>query len=215
LFAPTPARGHDAPEKYITKVQHYPQSAELAARHEAGHVQMLLAAGVVPALVELIDDAEGPCGRTKPPKVRVPNDVTREVAVAGYAVELRRYRDGRLVDEKGTPISERNFIAEAVAQNAAKDKVTYFGENREQANKCWPAEDDWRFMQAGEAVSKKLNMGFVEDFAAELLTKGRLETADIETIGRRHGLLPRRGRIAGLKKLVDALKAQGRRWSGQ
>jgi len=167
-------------------VRHYPRSEELVCLHEAGHVERILTAGGMPEFVEIYDDPE-PFGRSRAP-VFV-GRTRQEVAVAGFAVELSLFKESRLIDAAGVPVTMKQFIQGAVAEHAAEDKVRFFGENRERIDGCWPPEDDLMFMQAGECLRTRLNMAFVEDFATELLNRRRLEVPEIQAIARRHGLL--------------------------
>ena len=97
------------------------------------------------------------------------------------------FEAGRLVDAEGRPVTEKDFIAEAVGQNAAKDKEMFYGENREGANGCWPEADDVAFIEFAQAVKALLDNRFVEEMAAELVAKGRLEAAEIAAIAARRG----------------------------
>jgi len=104
-------------------------------------------------------------------------------------VELYLHKAARLVDANGNGVSDKLFIQEAVANHAANDKIMFFGENRELATGCWPRTDDQRFMECGDRMLQFLNVAFLNDFATELLNKQRLGKAEIERIGRRHGVI--------------------------
>ena len=167
-------------------IQHRPRSEELVCLHEGGHVQFILAARTLPEFVEIVQDAE-PYGRTR--ALQFTGRRKRVIAVAGYAVELYLHKAARLVDANGNGVSDKLFIQEAVANHAANDKIMFFGENRELATGCWPRTDDQRFMECGDRMLQFLNVAFLNDFATELLNKQRLGKAEIERIGRRHGVI--------------------------
>jgi hypothetical protein len=139
----------------------------------------------VPEFVEIYGDLEFFA------KTRTPAFSGRQrenIAASGYAVELWLYRQCRLVDAHGEPVTQKAFIQEAIGENASADKIKYFGENREQANGCWPADDDREFMTRGDALSQLISVPFIDEFATTLVQARRLEKMDIEAIAKRHGL---------------------------
>ena len=116
----------------------------------------------------------------------------RRRAPARHLLGWARRRDcsvaGRLVDAAGKPIAEKSFIVEALGKNAAGDKRIFFGENRAGSDGCWPKGDDEAFIGYAQNVKAFVDMHFIEDFATELMAKGRLEAAAIQTIADRHGV---------------------------
>ncbi|MGO8955080.1 MAG: hypothetical protein ACLPWS_17830 [Rhodomicrobium sp.] len=166
-------------------IRHSPKSDELVCLHEAGHVLEILKNGAVPEFVEIYSDPE-PSAKTRTPAFS--GRARENVAASGYAVEVWLYRKSRLVDAHGEPVTEKAFMQEAIGENASADKIKYFGENREQENGCWPADDDLEFMKRGLKLSEQLNVPFIEEFATTLVEVRRLEKMDIEAIAKRHGL---------------------------
>ena len=145
--------------------------------HEAGHAVAAIACEVLPASVEII---EGPPvhGRNRIPLVTDPQNRLL-ISAAGLAVELALFRAGRLVDDAGDQISQSTFIQQALGNNAAGDKVSYFGSCREQPDGTWPTEDDEVFLATSAQVESILLMDRVEALAGELLEKRILDSETI------------------------------------
>jgi hypothetical protein len=165
-------------------VLHSPRSLELTCLHEAGHVLMLLKENVIPELVEVHSEPEI-YGRTRAAKVG--GAARRGVSSAGLAVEFALFDAGRLVDAEGKPVTEGSFLQAAVGEHAFEDKIMFFGQNRG-ADGFWPKKDDEAFIGFAQTVKAFLNMHFIEDFATELMEKGRLDADSIQMIAERHGV---------------------------
>jgi len=149
-------------------------SEEAICLHEAGHACAAFMVGLTPELIEFLDD-KGSNGRARS-RIPVGNcEERRMVACAAFAVEYNLYRAERLTDASGVAINEGTFIHHAVAQNAALDKQSFFADNREQPDGCWPKADDEAFMEAGQCIAKKIPMECVEALAEALLNERRLE----------------------------------------
>jgi hypothetical protein len=151
-------------------------SDEAICLHEAGHASAALVIGLIPEFIEFGDD-EGSKGRARN---RIPvgdRQQRRLVASAAYAVEYNLFRAGRLTNAAGGAIDEKTFIHLAIGQNAAFDKVQFFGEDRERSDKTWPADDDRAFMTAGQQLAGSLPMGLVIDLAEAMLNERHVERA--------------------------------------
>ena len=163
-------------------VRDFPRSAELACLHEGGHVLALAREGVFPEFVELYAEPDFHA-RTRAPVL--PGSERRGIAAGGTAVEIALFNEGRLVDGDGRQIAEREFVIEAIGQNAATDKLPFFGADRREADGVWPKGDDEEYVAFARTLSDFVDMDFVEAFAGELLAKGRLEKAEIEALADR------------------------------
>jgi hypothetical protein len=89
------------------------------------------------------------------------------------------FRAGRLTNAAGGAIDEKIFIHLAIGQNAAFDKVQFFGEDREGPDKKWPAADDRAFMVAGQQIARRLPMDLVVALAEAMLNERCVERARI------------------------------------
>ncbi|AHJ69030.1 Hypothetical protein GbCGDNIH2_7211 [Granulibacter bethesdensis] len=85
------------------------------------------------------------------------------------------YMAGRLTDATGVAIDQKAFIQLAIGNNAAHDKVQFFGQNREGPDKMWPAADDRTFMDTGQGLAKMLPMDLVVALAEAMLNERRVE----------------------------------------
>jgi hypothetical protein len=151
---------------------------EAICLHEAGHACAALMVGLVPEFIEFVDD-EGSEGRARN-RMPVGDSQQRHlVACAAYAVEYNLFRAGRLANAAGDPITEKAFIHIAIGNNAALDKVKFFGEDREGPSKTWPAADDRVFMTAGQQIAGSLSMDLVVALAEAMLNEHRVERAKI------------------------------------
>lgn len=153
-------------------------SDEAICLHEAGHACAALVVGLIPEFVEFVDE-EGAKGRARN---RMPVGDTRQrliVASAAYAVEYNLFMAHRLTNASRVVIDEKTFIHLAIGQNAALDKIQFFGEDREDADKMWPPNDDRTFMAAGQRIAGSLPMGLVFALAEAMLNERRLERARI------------------------------------
>lgn len=153
-------------------------SDEAICLHEAGHACAALVVGLVPEFIEFVDD-EGSEGRARN---RMPVGDPEQrcvVACAAYAVEYNLYMAGRLTNAAGGGIAEKTFIHLAIGNNAALDKVKFFGEDREGANKTWPAADDRAFMTAGQRIAGRLPMDLVVALAEAMLNERRVDRVRI------------------------------------
>jgi hypothetical protein len=153
-------------------------SDEAICLHEAGHACAALVVGLIPEFVEFVDE-EGAKGRARN---RIPVGDTQQrliVASAAYAVEYNLFMAHRLTNASCVVIDEKTFIHLAIGQNAALDKIQFFGEDREGADKMWPANDDRTFMAAGQRIAGSLPMGLVFALAEAMLNERRLERARI------------------------------------
>ena len=157
-------------------------SDEAVSLHEAGHACVALVCGCPPALMEIIDGPP-PYGRTSIPPAQ-DADTRRYIACAGFAVEVWLFKAGRIVDALGQKLTEKHFIQVSVAQNAALDKVKFFGEDRERADKTWPPADDLTFMTYGQNLAKQLPIACVEALATALLNERRLSGVRILEIAK-------------------------------
>ncbi|MGT2441024.1 hypothetical protein ACU4GH_40390 (plasmid) [Bradyrhizobium betae] len=156
------------------KIDFVTPSDEAICLHEAGHTYAALVVGLYPVLVEFVH-LEGSPGLARN-SIPVGDDGQRRlVACAAYAVEYKLFRAGRLTDASGAVLDEKTFIHYAIGGNAALDKVKFFGEDREQANGCWPAADDRAFMDAGAGLARHLSMDCVFAIAEAMLNERRLE----------------------------------------
>lgn len=118
--------------------------------------------------MELIDDPAS-IGAARI-NVLIPSaELRRLVACGALAVEINLHEAGRLVDASGSSISETQFLETALGQNAAMDKIKFFGGDFEQANKCWPTHMDMKFLEASAALAQKISMPCVFDIATALL----------------------------------------------
>src|SRR4051812_16781244 len=102
-------------------------SAELAAFHEAGHVETALQEGVTIVGVELYRERPRSYGRTRTHKPDT-HLQRMHVALGGFAAEFVLYRASRLVKEDGQPPTEKEFL-DHVFNNAVEDRISYFGQD--------------------------------------------------------------------------------------
>ncbi|WP_441259616.1 hypothetical protein AB7008_23660 [Bradyrhizobium sp. 521_C7_N1_3] len=160
-------------------------SAAAICLHEAGHATAALMTGIAPVLMEFVDDPGSPgLARTRMPLLTQSQRET--VACAAFAVEYQLFRRNRLVDSKGVPLLERDFIQIALGSNAAQDKVNYFGANHERSNGTWPKPYDEAFMRRGIDLAANLKMPLVIELAEVLLNERRLLCPRIIEIGAKH-----------------------------
>jgi hypothetical protein len=153
-------------------------SDEAICLHEAGHACAALVVGLIPEFIEFVDD-EGSKGRARN---RMPVGDTQQrriVASAAYAVEYNLFMAHRLTNASCVAIAEKTFIHLAIGNNAAHDKVQFFGEDREGPDKKWPAADDRDFMVAGQQIARRLPMDLVVALAEAMLNERRVERARI------------------------------------
>lgn len=153
-------------------------SDEAICLHEAGHACAALIVGLVPEFIEFVDD-EGSEGRARNRMPIGDPQQRRLVACAAYAVEYNLFRAGRLTSAAGGTITEKAFIHIAIGNNAALDKVKFFGEDREGPNKTWPEADDRAFMTAGQQIAGRLPMDLVVALAEAMLNEHRVERGRI------------------------------------
>jgi hypothetical protein len=153
-------------------------SDEAICLHEAGHACAALVVGLIPEFIEFVDD-EGAKGRARN---RIPVGDTQQrrvVASAAYAVEYNLFMAHRLTNASCVVIDEKTFIHLAIGQNAALDKIQFFGEDREGPDKTWPVNDDRSFMTVGQQIAGSLPMGLVVALAEAMLNERRVERARI------------------------------------
>lgn len=182
----------------IPKLIDYVTPSEVAiCLHEAGHAAAALLVGVAPALVELTKDPSllGPARN----RIPIGSQAQREsIACGAFAVEYRQYREGRLVDDQGKPVDERQFVQIALGSNAHEDKVRFFGANLEQPDLRWPKPYDEVFMRRGISLARQLSMLLVTEIAEALrhgrrrpMARGALHSRGAHRRQRQHGALPR------------------------
>ncbi|MDQ0393707.1 hypothetical protein [Labrys monachus] len=151
-------------------------SDEAICLHEAGHACAALMVGLIPEFIEFVD-GDGSQGRARNRMPVGDPQQRRVVACAAYAVEYNLYMARRLTNAAGVVIGEKTFIHLAIGNNAALDKIKFFDEDREGADKTWPADDDRAFMAAGHQLSGRLPMDLVVALAEAMLNERRLERA--------------------------------------
>jgi hypothetical protein len=123
--------------------------------------------GELPEFVEIYVDPE-PYGITRTPSFY--GSAGKDIAAAGFAVELWLYNQCRLVDAEWKPVTEHAFIQEAIGQNASADKIKFF--EKDKSNKgFWTEVDDVIFMKWGQRLSSLLDIPFIEELATALLAK--------------------------------------------
>jgi hypothetical protein len=150
-------------------------SDEAICLHEAGHACAALVVGLIPEFIGFVHDGAQGRARNRMP-VGDPQQ-RRVVACAAYAVEYNLYRAGRLTNAAGVVIDEQTFIHLAIGNNAALDKIKFFGEDREGPDKTWPASDDRAFMTAGHQLAGSLPMDLAVALAEAMLNERRVERA--------------------------------------
>ena len=138
--------------------------------HEAGHAYACLHVGIVPKFMELIDDPSSLGTARVSASVPQP-ELRRLVACGALAVELNLHKAGRIVDTSGVPLTDKQFIDVALGNNAAMDKIMYFGRDFEQANKRWPKQMDEAFLSLAKALAEEISMPCVFDLATALLNE--------------------------------------------
>lgn len=158
-------------------------SSRYVCLHEAGHAAATYLQHGIVEFVEIIQSTNDRIGgrtRTNLP----PTADGKTIASAGFAIEYLLFKEGRIVSSDGEPITEKGFI-DAAINNAAEDKVNFFGANHMQGDGTWPEEMDREYMIYGiqiVAPCLKPMLGKVEAFAAALECASRLEQAQIEEL---------------------------------
>jgi hypothetical protein len=153
-------------------------SDEAVCLHEAGHACAALVLDLIPEFIEFVGD-DCTQGRARN---RIPVGDPQQrcvVACAAYAVEYKLYIARRLTNAAGVVIDEKTFIHLAIGNNAALDKIKFFGEDRERPDKTWPGDDDRAFMTAGQQIAGNLPMDLVVALAEAMLNERRVERARI------------------------------------
>ena len=106
----------------------------------------------------------------------------KNIASAGFAIEVMLYQAGRIGESDASQISESAFIADAMA-HAMSDKASFFGGDFVEADGAWPADMDVAFMRyAMQHVVPRLapHMLSIEALARNLSFKTRMEREEIE-----------------------------------
>ena len=96
-------------------------------------------------------------------------------AVSSVFHPLLPSSDQSVIARTSTPSLRRS----AIGNNAALDKVKFFGEDREGPNKTWPEADDRAFMTAGQQIAGRLPMDLVVALAEAMLNEHRVERGRI------------------------------------
>ena len=154
--------------------------------HEAGHATAALVVGLAPSLIEIVENNPGSPGLARS---RIPQGTQQErriIACAALAVEFQLYEAGRLVDGFGAQIDEATFIRIAVGNNAALDKILYFGADHADENGVWPKANDEAFIASARGLSTVLPMALIKELAETLLTERQLDCPRVIEIGAKH-----------------------------
>lgn len=144
--------------------------------HEAGHAAATYLVGGTVEFIELMPEARTNANR--------PPAGVRTIACAGFAMEFILYRDKRLVQADGLPITEKSFI-DAAMNSTMLDKSSYFGSNLMQSDGTWPEHMDREFMNfAIRHVVPLMDelLPKIVELALALEAGGRLERSEIERI---------------------------------
>ena len=150
--------------------------------HEAGHAAATYLVGGSVEFIELLPQGSTEAG-AKARTIR-PHGTERTIAVGGFAVEYLLFRQGRLLDERGTMMTEKGFIDSAM-NNSSADKISFFGSNLMEADGTWPAAQDREYMNFGvTVVAPQLEpmLDRIQRLAEALQAKTRVERAEIESI---------------------------------
>jgi hypothetical protein len=151
-------------------------SPELASFHEGGHVDLALGLGVQVIESELHCGTPRSGGRTR--IYGEPQDRNR-VGLGGYAAEFYLHKTGRLVKPGGGRLTDKEFMDSAM-NNAADDKISYFGCDYTQPSGLWPGVLDEKFMNHGATISNSfMRFQVVELIADALLIANRLDEQQI------------------------------------
>ncbi|GAB3038570.1 hypothetical protein GCM10027285_23250 [Oleiagrimonas citrea] len=151
-------------------------SPELACFHEGGHADLALGLGVQVIESELHRGTPRSGGRMR--AFGTPEDRNR-VGLGGYAAEFYLHKMGRLVKPGGGRLTDKEFMDSAM-NNAADDKVSYFGCDFVQQSGLWPGGLDREFMSHGATISNSfMRFQVVESIADALLIKDRLNAQEI------------------------------------
>jgi hypothetical protein len=159
-------------------------SDEAVCLHEAGHACVAVIVGLAPALLEFIDDPNS-IGKARSSIPVGDQQQRRLIACAAYAVEYNLFCAGRLVDSFSKQIDQSTFAQIAVGQNAALDKIKFFGGDLSYGTGSWPVAHDLTFIENGQTLASTLPMEFVFAIGEALLAKKRLDCAEILHISRK------------------------------
>lgn len=151
-------------------------SPELAAWHEAGHVETALRVGATVVKVELYRGCSRSHGRTRVDRT---DAQAGHIALGGFAVEVLLYLQGRLHDADGTPMTMKEFIDGAI-RNAADDYAAFWKLHPELAESLDEKGRDEKFMAYARGMAEdKMNFAVVERVANALLAHNRLDEAGL------------------------------------
>jgi hypothetical protein len=151
-------------------------SPEYACLHEAGHAEAALRQGARAIEMHLYRDPERCWGRTR---VERREDQASEIAVGGFGVEYRLFRQGRLLQQDGTAPTEVEFIDRAY-KNAAEDFPAFWRSTQIPGAGLTDRDRDWIFMnEAIRLATHVMRLDRVERIAAALLAADFLDEAAI------------------------------------
>ena len=155
------------------------RSRELAAFHEAGHVETALSVGARVDLVELLVEGKRHYGRIR---VERTDGQKMHISLGGFAAAYVLFKRGRLLKEDGTRPTEKEFLNHA-ANNSFVDRQSFFGCDALIKDSQFDIEQDRQFMKyAVGRATNNMRFDFVELIADALLLRGRLEGHDLEAI---------------------------------
>jgi hypothetical protein len=158
-----------------------PTDLALRCFHEAGHAAATYQVG---GHVVLIDTNTGIPHLPAKTTAQRPEEGKHVIAAAGFAIEYLLFKQQRLVDGSGAPLSEKAFINQAF-DNAIEDKIAFFGEDCALPDGTWPEEIDRYFMNfAIQKVAPTLERLFpaIEKLANALGISRRVNREKIEEI---------------------------------
>lgn len=155
-------------------------SLEYECWHEVGHAVICLTLGGNVEFIEILEKKDSP-GRAKA-SCRVNQSIRRDVACGGFAAEYFLYLSGFL------NVSEKQFL-DAAFDNAAFDRISFFGANHKQENGRWPQDLDEQFLlHARDYVFPliKENIQLIQELVSLLKSTKRIDTDQIQEVLKKH-----------------------------